>query len=247
MKPTLFVALLFLLINSAFAQFAPLKATYKAFIHSDINSWEHTLDSLQKAFRENPSDKLLFQIALSQYGLAGYKIGVDENQAGKNYLNGAWKNSGLLMDAHPEWTAVRAMRSGLVGYKIALAPYKAPFLGLKSINYVKNALQDDSTCAFAWMEKGHIAFFASFMGYGYGRASDYYAKAAGYFEQKNMAKDNWLYMNTLVHLAKAYAKNDELDEAKKVYERILRMEPGFKWVKDELYPELKKQMRQSMR
>jgi len=38
----------------------------------------------------------------------------------------------------------------------------------------------------------------------------------------------------------AYEKTDQIQAAGRVYEKVLKMEPSFKWVSEEVYPQFRK-------
>ena len=47
----------------------------------------------------------------------------------------------------------------------------------------------------------------------------------------------------LLNEARYYESEDNLTQVKRVYEKILNIEPSFRLVKDKLYPELLKKMK----
>ena len=57
-------------------------------------------------------------------------------------------------------------------------------------------------------------------------------------ENPEEIKNDWNYLSLLTIIAQSYEYMDELEESKKYYEKVLSIEPGFVWVKTELYPEL---------
>jgi len=69
-----------------------------------------------------------------------------------------------------------------------------------------------------------------------------YQKSIVLMEKSNLSTNNWFYLNTLIILAKAYISIDQYNNAKLLYEKALRKEPDFIWVKKVLYPRLLKQM-----
>ncbi len=52
--------------------------------------------------------------------------------------------------------------------------------------------------------------------------------------------NNWFYSNLLTLLARYYEERKEYVKAGETYRKILRVEPNFTWVKNELYPEFQK-------
>jgi len=50
-------------------------------------------------------------------------------------------------------------------------------------------------------------------------------------------------LSVLIVIGQSYYYLNEFDSAKAVYENILSLEPGFTYVRDELYPQLLKKMK----
>lgn len=229
-----------LLILWAFAGFTtelPKEQIYQSYLTSDMKTWKRLQEGLEWQAEHSDDKELLFFLTRTQYGYVGYQLGIDNHDEARVHLKKAKKNAERLLQINPDWAEVYAIKSGLVGYEIALAKYKAPFLGLTSIDYADKAVELNPQCASAWMEKGNIAYFASFLGYGYGKAADYYKKSVQMFEQQNKTEHSWVYLNALAMLAQSYERIEQPAKARATYEKILRLEPGFAWVRDELYPE----------
>jgi tetratricopeptide (TPR) repeat protein len=54
------------------------------------------------------------------------------------------------------------------------------------------------------------------------------------------SKDNWFYLDTIAFLGKAYEKDKQQAKAIETYEKAIRLEPGFAWVKYILLPQARK-------
>ena len=54
----------------------------------------------------------------------------------------------------------------------------------------------------------------------------------------SLTKRNWNYLSLLVTIAQSHTYLREYEKAKAVYENIMKLEPGFLYVKNDLYPEL---------
>jgi tetratricopeptide (TPR) repeat protein len=68
---------------------------------------------------------------------------------------------------------------------------------------------------------------------------NYFLKARRILENNPAEiKENWNYMSLLIVVGQTYYYLDDYESAKAVYEEILRLEPGFRYVKDVLYPGL---------
>ena len=75
-------------------------------------------------------------------------------------------------------------------------------------------------------------------------AIDNYLTAQKLMESKpEELKEDWNYLGLLVIIGKAYLETGNNAAAKSYFEKILKIEPGFTWVRDELYPQLLKTMK----
>ena len=55
--------------------------------------------------------------------------------------------------------------------------------------------------------------------------------------------EDWNYLSLLSMIAKTYTELKDFNQAKSYYEKILKIEPDFLWVKNELYPDLLKKIK----
>ena len=68
-------------------------------------------------------------------------------------------------------------------------------------------------------------------------ALEYFQKAEQLMEMNNkILMQDWNYLSLLSMIALTYEELKQFGEAKKYYEKILKTEPGFQWVKNVLYP-----------
>lgn len=212
------------------------KQITEAYVEDRMSLWRGTLTSIENQYRQQPSDSLLLYLTISQYGYIGYLMGEEKEDKAEKLLGKAEVNAEALQNTQycPEAYAVKA---GLIGYRIGLKTYKAPFLGRKNQNYISEALQCDSLNPMAWLEKGNVYYHKPGMfGGSYEKATRYYKKAVELFETRQDEFPQWLYLNALVWHAKALAADGKTSKARQTYQKALDVAPGFKWVKEELLP-----------
>ncbi len=65
-----------------------------------------------------------------------------------------------------------------------------------------------------------------------------FLKSVSLMETSKTTDQNWVYLHVLTLIARAYEKQNKSQEAKLIYEKILRKEPNFKLVKEVLYPRI---------
>lgn len=215
---------------------------YYAYINNRMDKWKSVIDRMNLI--ENKSDKLLHELVNYQYGYIGYCIGFDKKSEAKKYLALAEKNIGFLEKNNYDLSVINAYKCAFYGFRIGLNKISAPINGFKSLEHGRTALELDKNNYFAWIQYGNIQFYmpAAFGG-SKQEGIEYFIKAKELLEKNpDDLVENWNYLSLMVLIGQSYTYIDEPDLAKSVYEDILRLEPDFLYVKDELYPDLLKNM-----
>ncbi|NDP22067.1 MAG: hypothetical protein GZ091_13435 [Paludibacter sp.] len=65
-----------------------------------------------------------------------------------------------------------------------------------------------------------------------------FLKSMKLIEHTGISDQNCFYLNVLTLIGKAYEKLEKPIEARLTYEKILRLEPNYKLVKNKLYPNI---------
>lgn len=212
---------------------------YKAFITGDMNEWKTTMNVF--AIRST-TDAQKIELINYYYGYVAYEIGIGKKEEAKIYLNKGETLIDALLKTNASKADLYAYKAAFIGFKIGISPLKAPFIGKSSIENAKKAMELDATSVQANIERGNILYYSpSAFGGNKTEAKKYYLKAIELFEANSAnTKDNWLYLSLMTSLAKIYTEEGKNKEAKTLYEKILAIEPSYKYVKDELYPAILK-------
>ncbi|MFP4555825.1 MAG: tetratricopeptide repeat protein [Bacteroidales bacterium] len=219
---------------------------YQSYMTGDMDVWVAVINELEQSYRNDRNSNTLFNLIQTQYGYIGYLIGAEQKRAARDYLKKAEDNTDKLLQKKTDNADAIAIKAALLAYNIALAPYKAPFLGPKSMNLIDEALAIDNNSVQALLEKGNATHYApSMFGGDPIQAIKYYSKALSQMEMASNEQQpkTWLYINTLTQIAMAQEKANLTQDALGTYNRILSIAPEFKWVKDELLPDLKKKLK----
>lgn len=214
---------------------------YKAFISGDMSKWETTLKSMQKEYGATQDLQLLEKIIETQYGLIAYYIGNERKSEAALHLIEAEKNIDQLMAKQPQSSSGYVMKATMQAFRISFNKIKAPILGAQFEKNIQKALSINPNNAAAWYELGNMEFYKPMVfGGSKNNAVANYQKAVALFEKPgSRLQYNWVYLNALVSLAKAFENFKLHADALAVYEKILKIEPEFQWVKNELLPQLK--------
>lgn len=215
---------------------------YNAYVHNDMKAWKHVIDSMQK--EKKKSNAKLLTLVNYQYGYIGWCIGLNNDKEAEAYISVVENNLALLEKNNYRLSMVYAYKSALYGYKIGLSPIRAPYYGPRSIQYAKNSLQLDNENYFAMVQAGNIHYYMPrIFGGSVNEAIRYFLKAKTIMEKDNAEiHQNWNYLHLLTLIAQAYSKADDYQTAKRYYDFILKIEPEFQWIKDELYDDLLKKL-----
>jgi len=218
------------------------EAIYSAYINNKMDLWKSVIERMDAI--KNKSDELLLELVNYQYGYIGYCIGFDKKEEAKKYLSIALKNIEILEKKNYSLSVVNSYKAAFYGFRIGLNPISAPVNGFKSIDCAKTALKTDPEFYFAYIQYGNMKFYMpSALGGSKKVALEYYLKAKGIVEKDSeFISGNWNYMSLLVVIGQTYTYLKDFASAQKVYGNILNLEPGFLYVKDDLYPKLLKKM-----
>jgi len=215
---------------------------YNAYVSNDMKAWKHIIDSIQKV--KNKSNEMLLTLVNYQYGYIGWCMGRNNNKEAETYISLAENNLALLEKNNYNLSMVYAYQSALCGFNIGLSSIRAPFLGPKSIKYAENAMKLDKENYFALVQMGNIQYYMPrIFGGSVNEAIRYFLKAKTMMEKNSPAiHQNWNYLHLLTLKAQAYSKAGDYQTAKRYYDFILKKEPHFQWIRDELYNDLLKKL-----
>jgi len=233
----------FILLLFSFQIKASFKSEiYYAYTNNRMDLWKNVIERMEVI--PDKSDELLLELVNYQYGFIGYCIGLDKKDDAKKHLDMVARNLKILEKHKYNLSVIKAYKSAFYGFRIGLHPISAPVNGLKSLDYAKRALKLDPGNYLAYVQYGNIQFYMpSVFGGSKKEALEYYLKARDILEKDpDFVSENWNYISLLLAIGQTYTHLKDHSSAKRVYEEILKFEPGFLYVKDDLYPNLLKTM-----
>lgn len=216
---------------------------YSAYVNNKMGDWKSVIDRMQDV--EPKNNDFLLELVNYQYGYIGYCLGFERNKEARVYLGLAEENLGRLEKAGYNLPVLNAYRSAFYAFRISLNTLSAPFNGPKSLDHAKKSVELDANNYFGHTQLGNAYFYmpAAFGG-SKKTAFENFSKARSLMEKNpSLTKGNWNYLSLLVTIAQSHAYLEEYDKAKAEYENILKIEPGFLYVKDDLYPKLLAKMK----
>ena len=234
--------MIILLLLSSFSMGQDLNSgIYQAFISGDMDLWYGTMVKMETKWKKTGNINDLYDLTLAQYGYIAFSMAVKEKKRAASYVVMAERNTIQMINHDVNWARAHALMGAIYGFKVGQEPFKAPVYGRRSFDENEIAMKLDPGDPQVWMERGNIEHYKpSIFGGNKKDAIIYYKKAITLYEKEpETSERNWLYLNTLSGLASVYVKTGQANEANTTYLKILRIEPSFQWVRDEVYPAFK--------
>lgn len=234
------VGCIILIIQTAYSQTSFSNEIYKAYARGNMSRWLEVMKACEVSTNKTGLQKQL-ELINYYYGYTGWLVRVNKYELAKQYID----KTDLILDQiladYPLNATAMAYKGAFIAYEIGMSKYKAIFLGEKSIRYIDRGLEIEPDNIQANIEKGNALYYSpSAFGGDKSQSIVYYKIAIKNMEQKQLIKNNWMYLNVMTSLGLAYEATDQIQKAKLCYEKILRIESDFIWVGDELYPNMLK-------
>jgi len=215
---------------------------YQAYISNNMELWKNVMNRMNSI--EDKSNYLILELVNYQYGYIGYCLRFNKKDEAGKFLDLMQKNIYLLEKRNFRLSTINAYKSAICGFRMEYNILSIPFNGIKSIRYAKLALELDSNNYMAYIQNGNVQVHMPVSAGGSKKQGiNYYFKAREILEKDTAnIKENWNYINLLIDIAQSYCSLNEFYPAKEIYEYILVLEPGFIYVRDDLYPHLLNKM-----
>lgn len=238
----LFITFLIFISLSANDKYAEINKTiYNNYIGNNIIEWKPVINELQDIYLQKKEKDALYLATLTIYGYAGYCIGNEMFDEVESYLELGENNIETMLVINSKWPEAWAFKAAFYGFRIGLSPYKAMYYGPISLDVIEQARNVSLLSSQVLLESANIKYYTpSIFGGSKQEALIYYKKSLKLMEANEETNNNWLYLSTLTQLALVYQKLGDLENAESVFLRLLKMEPEYLWVKNELYPQFLK-------
>jgi tetratricopeptide (TPR) repeat protein len=234
------IILMVSLSSLAFSQDDFHEKIYESFITNEMDSWKLVIDEMHKTNKSNP--EMLKELINYEYGYIGWCIGNNQKKQAKDYLDSMEENLETLKSGSDSKSTYHAYMAAAYGFKIGLSAWRAPFLGPKSMEHAEKAIENDSLNFQANTELGNIwNHMPAVFGGSDEKALKYYQNAIAIYEnsEEELKYKKWLYLNIVATSGKIEFERKNYSQALHFYKKALKIEPRFKWVMNELLPELK--------
>lgn len=204
-------------------------AFFDSYQQGNMAPWPVLISEMEKI----KSADLAWQLEMlkAMYGLVGYQLGKREKDLAGKYVERADKYFEKLLAEHPENAQLHSLAGAFYGYKIALAFYKAPFLGPKSMSHVDRAIELDPTEPMGYIEKGNSLYYRpAVFGGDKAEGLSYYQKALKLIDSKGEQKCNWQKLLLRAFILKSLYETDQTEAARKFQSDMQKDYGSMEWI-----------------
>lgn len=215
---------------------------YNAYINGDMAKWSAIIAAIEKQNPKTTDAKL--ELISYYYGYTAFLIGTKKHETAAKYLEKGDKHIDEVLKTTPNNATAHAFKGSFIGFRIGMSKFKAISLGPESNRHLKKSLEIDPQNIQGTVDQANALYHTpKLFGGDKKEALQLYRKAMQLIEKSGNTRGNWFYLNILTLTAQAHESLEQLPQAKAQYEKILRFEPEYKWVKNELLPALLKKMK----
>jgi hypothetical protein len=239
------ILLLMLIICGSELNASYRSEVYYAYVNNRMELWKNVIDRMNAI--PDKSNEFTLELVNYQYGYIGYCLGYDKKNEAKHYLELAQKNIDYLEKQKFRLSTVNAYNAAFCGFRIGINPLSVAYNGFRSVEYAKKAMELGNDDYLGYVQFGNIQFYMpKSLGGSKKEGIEYYIKARQILEKDPAgSRENWNYLAVLIVIGQSYYYLNDYASSKDIYEHILKLEPGFTYVRDELYPQLLKKMKES--
>ena len=205
-------------------------AFFESYRAGNMAPWHGLIDEMDKV----KSTDITWQTEMikAMYGLVGYEFGLHDKEIARKYVNKADVYLNNLLKKYPNNAQLHSLAGAFYGYKIALAFYKAPFLGPKSMFHMDKAIELDPAEPMGYIEKGNsLQYRPAVFGGDKIEALKFYRKALTLIEAKNNSKCNWQKMLLCSFILKNLYETNQTAEAEAFLSKMQKDYGSMGWIK----------------
>lgn len=205
-------------------------AFFESYRKGDMAPWPKLIAEMEAA----KSTDLAWQTEMVKaiYGLIGYEIGAKNKDLARVYVDKAADYLDKLLNKYPNNARLHAIDGAVYGFKIALSPYKAPFLGPKSMGRIDRAIGLDPNEPMGYIEKGNsLQYRPAIFGGDKVEALNYYQKALKLMETRDDLTCNWQHLLLQAFILKSLYELNRTQEADTFLESLKKDYGSMDWIK----------------
>ncbi len=225
------ISLILLFSLLAGAQNSVPPKAYRAFLQQDLKLWEQSIQDFKQK-NNTPGETEKLQLIQLYYGYTAQLLGNKENQKAAEAIRQAEELIEEILKNNPRQGEALNYKGVFLSYKIPFNKLKAPLLGKESLSLINQAIRLAPNSPQVLFDKGNSLYYVpKIMGGSKKEALRHFRKAISLIEKQKQTSNNWIYIQLLFQEAHSLELLGQKEEAKRTYEKVLRVEPDFKIAK----------------
>lgn len=215
--------------------------TCKAYLMNSDTFWEEAIQKSKVYAKRNadtPEPQLLYINSL--YGILYSTMANMDKETYNRYIDEAEDAIDEFFEVYPDNARIICIKTGLYSIKMAYSPWKGMFYGPKSSELIDRAMRLNPELPQTWIRKASSEFFTpETFGGDIKKSMETYQKAVRLFEANEQELSvNWEYLDALAWFGISQTKNQRYKEALETFEKALKVQANFPWIKNVLLPEV---------
>lgn len=204
-------------------------AFFESYRSGNMSPWPSLIAEMERV--KTTDQEWQTEMVKAMYGMVGYQIGAKHKDLAKVYVTKADIYLERLLNAHPKSARLHSLSGAIYGYKIALAFYKAPFLGPKSMYHIEKAIELDPAEPMGYIEKGNsLMYRPTVFGGNKMEALTFYRKALKLMDTRNTLKCDWQKMLLRAFILKGLYETNQNTEAKTFLNEMKKDYGSMEWI-----------------
>lgn len=211
------------------------RSLVKTYADGSWSAWKTEIEAAEKNMHTGIDARL--SLVNLYFGYTGHFIDAQNYEMAFENIHKAEVLINEILTIQPSNVTALSYKGAFMGFRVATNRFKYLATGLEGLSIIYKTYDMDHTNIIAIINKASALYFLPpVFGGSKTEAIRLLNSARVIMENSDQTVDNWMYLYTLIFIGRSYEKTGRLTEAKHTFEKVLRIEPEFKWVKNDLYP-----------
>ncbi len=236
LKNFLLLSLLIAFLNlNAGVQCINYRSLVKTYADGTWDSWGVEIAKAERMHLADTESR--FMLINLYFGYVGHFIDGEKFDLAFEFIHKAEKLLREILVAEPSNITAISYKGAFLAFRVATNRIKYLTKALEGLSLIYKAYDMDKHNLIAIINKSSALYFLPpVFGGNKSESIRLLNTARTLMEKSGQTVDNWMYFYTLIFIGRGYEKIGKIAEAKSVFEKVLSLEPEFKWVKYDLYP-----------
>jgi len=222
--------------------------TYKAMVQHDKDQLLKAHDAYKEILKTDSSNSsALYGLTFIEYKLLEFSLQKGNESLFDTYYQPALDNANKLISSDKYLSEGKSLLAGTYMMKIANSPMSAVTLSSEIVGLLDEAEKADPKNPVTFIVRGEMKYNTpKLFGGSPEEAVKNFNKAVALCEENpdtGIVDTKWASLESFAWLGRAFVKLENYDAAKFAYQKALKIQPDFGWVKYVLLPEVEKKVR----